>query len=115
MSRLTIIGVAALIILLVGASAVLAQGNTPFGGGMMGGTGGTYGPGTHGPGMMGNTDGGTYGPGMMGTTDGTHGPGMMGNGTHMTTENRDRMRDAMNTGNWDEMANICRETATATR
>ncbi|MBI5869959.1 MAG: hypothetical protein HZB44_03220 [Actinobacteria bacterium] len=108
MSRLTIIGVTALIILLVGASAVLAQGNTPFGGGMMGGSGGTYGPG-----MMGGTGSGTHGPGMMNGTDGN---GMMGNGTHMTTENRDRMRDAMNTGNWDEMANICRDTATtATR
>ncbi|MHB8793421.1 MAG: hypothetical protein ACYC6O_08815 [Thermoleophilia bacterium] len=111
MSKLTIIGITVLVILLVGASMALAQGNTSFNGGGMRGMMNTNdqtapGNGTYGPGMMGSNGGN----GMMGDSDGN---GMMGNGTRMSTETRDKMRDAMSTGNWDEMANICRETTTS--
>ena len=89
---------------------VFAQGNTSFyGGGMRGmmnncfswyaGHSDDSGNGTYGPGMMGNTN--DNGIGMMSNTNGN---GMMSNG------NREKMRDAMNTGNWDEMANVCKDT-----
>jgi hypothetical protein len=114
MSKLALTVIAALVILLLGAGVVLAQGTTAFNGGGMRGMMNTTdqttpGDGTQGPGMMGNGGGGMMGDGngMMGNTDGT---GMMGDGgSMMNTENQQRMRDAMNSGNWDEMTNICKD------
>lgn len=134
-SRLTIIGVAAVALLLLGAAVVFAQGNSgTFGPGMMRGFGapGTTGTtrtapdtppgGGYGPGMMGNGNGyrgGTYGPGMMGNGySGGYAPGMMGNGNGysgtygpgmMSNADWNRMRDAMNSGNWNEMYQVCRD------
>lgn len=109
MSKLALTGIVALVILLLGAGVVFAQGGpSGYDGGMRGMMNTTDqttpGNGTYGPGMMGNTDG----SGMMGNTNGSD---MMGNGNGMmSTENREKMRDAMNTGNWDEMANVCKNT-----
>ncbi len=120
-SRLTIIGVAAVALLLLGAAVVFAQGNSgTFGPGMMRGFGapgatgtnptapGNPPSGTYGPGMMGNGNGysGTYGPGMMSNGNGysgTYGPGMMSNADWS------KMRDVMNSGNWNEMYQVCRD------
>lgn len=99
MSKLALTGLVALVILLLGAGVVFAQGNTSFHGGRAGG-------------MMNSTSfsgtetapgNGTYGPGMMGNTDG-NGYGMMNNG------NWDAMRDSMGNGDRDQMANICQAT-----
>lgn len=107
MSKLALTGAVALVILLVGAGVVFAQGGpSGYGGGIRGmmnttaspGTQTTPGNGTYGPGMMGNTNG--DGTGMMGNTNGS---GMM------SGANWDKMRDAMNTGNWDEMVNVCKD------
>ncbi len=128
-SKLTIIGVAAVALLLLGAGVVFAQGNTgTYGPGMMRGFGapGTTGtaqtaPNTppssgYGPGMMGNGNGygGTYGPGtgMMGNGNNGYGyGGGYGPGTGMMGNNVDwnKMRNAMNSGNWNEMYQVCRD------
>lgn len=89
-SKLTIIGVAAVALLLLGAAVVFAQGNT----------------GTYGPGMM----RGFGAPGTTGTAQtapntppsGGYGPGMMGN------VDWNKMRHAMNSSNWNEMYQVCR-------
>lgn len=97
MSKLALAGLAALVILLVGAGTVLAQGNTSsYGGGMRGMMNSITSTGTQ------TTPGnGNYGPGMMGNSNVN---GMM------SGENRDKMRQAMNNGNGDEMKNVCQDT-----
>ena len=105
-SRLTIIGVAAVALLLLGAAVVFAQGNSgTFGPGMMRGFGAPGATGTN-PTAPGNPPSGTYGPGMMGNGNdysGTYGPGMMSNADWS------KMRDVMNSGNWNEMYQVCRD------
>jgi len=106
-SKLTIIGVAAVALLLLGAAVVFAQGNTgTYGPGMMRGFGA---PGTTGTAQTApNTPpSGGYGPGMMGNGNGyggTYGLGMMGNNVDWN-----KMRNAMNSGNWNEMYQVCRD------
>ena len=106
-SKIAIIGVAAVAILLAGAAVVFAQtGSGTYGPGMMGGYGppaaaatrstpGANGNGSFGPGMMGN--------GYYGTGNGNYGPGMMGN------VDWNKMRDAANSGNWNEMYQACQD------
>ncbi|MHB1413176.1 MAG: hypothetical protein ACYCXE_07505 [Thermoleophilia bacterium] len=89
-SKLTIIGVAAVALLLLGAAVVFAQGNT-----------GTYGPGM----MRGFGASGTTGTAQTAPNtppSGGYGPGMMGN------VDWNKMRHAMNSGNWNEMYQVCR-------
>lgn len=94
MSRITLIGILALVVLLVGASVVFAQSsNHPNGRGMMH-TPGTFTTSLETP----NTPAPDNGNGRY-----AYGPGMMGNG------NWERMHDAMNSGNWDEMYKACQE------
>ncbi|MHB1391229.1 MAG: hypothetical protein ACYCXF_08400 [Thermoleophilia bacterium] len=99
MSKLALTGLVALVILLVGAGAVFAQSN-PMG----------YGNGTRGTmmnsgaytGTQTTPGSGNYGYGMMYGTNGA-GIGAMGN------VDWNAMHDAMNSGNWDAMVNICRD------
>lgn len=116
MSKLALTGLAALVILLLGAGVVFAQGNTSFyGGGMRGMMNTTASPGTQG--TQTTPGNGTYGPGMMGNTNG-NGNGMMGNtngNSMMSNGNWEKMRDAMNNGNWDEMVNVCKDTINSYR
>jgi len=100
MSKLALTGIVALVILLLGAGVVFAQGGpSGYGSGMRGMMNTTASPGTQG--TQTTPGNGTYGPGMMGNTNGS---GMMSSG------NWEKMRDAMNNGNWDEMVNVCKDT-----
>ncbi|MHB1325943.1 MAG: hypothetical protein ACYDGS_09505 [Thermoleophilia bacterium] len=107
MSKLALTGLAGLVILLLGAGVVFAQGGPSiYGGGMRGMMNTTASPGTQG--TQTTPGNGTYGPGMMGNSNG-NGISMMSNG------NWDEMRDAMSNGNWDGMVNVCRDTINSYR
>ena len=75
MSKLALTAITALVVLLVGAGVVFAQGNTSLGGRGMMNT--TTSPGT--PGTQTTPGNGTDGPGRMGTTKGS-GYGTRGHG-----------------------------------
>ena len=103
MSRFTLIAVIALGLLLVGATAVFAQNQTYGSGrGMMRFPAATT-PTT--PVPPASNSGGTgttpIGPGMMGYGNGAQGYGMM-NGA-----NYDAMRQAMQSGDWQQMYDAC--------
>lgn len=120
MSKLALTGIAALVILLLGAGAVFAQGG-PSGYGMMNTTGtqgtqATPGEGTYGPGMMGDGNGNTNGYGMMGNANWDEMRNAMNNGDWdamrdaVGNENWDAMQNAMNNGDWEAMHNVCQDT-----
>ena len=107
MSRFTLIAVIALGLLLVGATAVFAQNQTPgYGRSMMQAPAATTPstPTTPAPGNNGSTP---YGPGMMG--NGTGAQGMMGNAGVMNSEDMQAAHEAMQNGDWAGMQSACQQ------
>jgi hypothetical protein len=112
MSKITLIGILALVVFLVGAGVVFAQSSNQPNGREMMQTPGTLTTSPETPNTPAPDDGnGGY----------AYRPGMMGNGNWermhdaMNSGNWERMRDAMNSGNWDEMYKACQEAWNNTR
>lgn len=104
MSKFTLIAVLALVMLLVGASAVFAQ-DAPvqYGHRMAQTPAAPATPGGNAPDTQPAPQGDAVCP------MGGPGPGAMGQGAMMNGENAERMRDAMENGTWEEMRATCQQ------
>ncbi|MBI5870579.1 MAG: hypothetical protein HZB44_06435 [Actinobacteria bacterium] len=104
MSKFTLIAVLALVMLLVGASAVFAQDAPVRQGNRMAQTPAAPAtPGATAPDAQPAPQGDPVCP------MGGPGPGAMGQGAMMNGENMDQMREAMENGTWEEMRATCQQ------